>query len=142
VLATYRHDGKPGTKDSVVLNLKSGCFRARAGAVGSGRRDDYRVETPVANIAVEASYHGASLVDGRLYTATWDGATVVSNAAGALKLGEYGDFEFSRTYPNEAPTGLASLLPAAACEPPASLDGKIDSHEGSTRTTRNGSGDR
>ena len=60
VFSTYRHDGKSGTKDSVVLNLKLGCFRARAGAAGSGRRDDYRVDTPFASIDVEASFHGAS----------------------------------------------------------------------------------
>lgn len=125
VFETYRYDGRSGTRDSVVLNLASGCFRARVGTAGSGRRDEYRVETPIASIAVDGSFHGASLVDGRLYTATWDGATVVSNAVGSVNLGEYGDHEFSRTFPGEAPKGLAALLPEAACEPPASLDGKI-----------------
>jgi hypothetical protein len=133
---TYRHDGTPATKDSIVLNLKRGCFRARVGTAGSGRRDDYRVETPVANIAVEASFHGATLVNDSLYTATWDGATVVSNALGSLNLGEYGDYEFSRTFAGEAPKGLAALLPAAACEPPESLDGKLQRHEGTQRTAQ------
>jgi hypothetical protein len=123
--ATYRHDGSQATKDSVVFNLRSGCFRARVGTAGSGRRDDYRVETPVASIKVEGSFHGASLVGGRLYTATWDGATVVSNSLGSLNLGEYGDYEFSRTLPGSAPTGLSALVPDAACEPPKSLDGQI-----------------
>lgn len=137
-LVTYRHDGRSATKDKVLLNLKRGCFRARVGSAGTGRRDDYHVETPVADISVEASFHGAALVDGRLYTATWDGATVVSNAIGALNLGEYGDYEFSRTFPGEAPTGLSALLPEAACEPPKSLDGRIERHEGMSRTTRDG----
>lgn len=135
---TYRHDGKPATKDSVVLNLKRGCFRARVGSAGAGRRDDYRVETPVANIAVDASFHGATLVGDSLYTATWDGATVVSNALGSLNLGEYGDHEFSRTFAGEAPRGLAALLPAAACEPPESLDGASERHEGTRRTKQDG----
>lgn len=125
VFATYHHDGRPATKDSIVFTLNRGCFRARVGASGSGRRDDYRVETPVASIKVDGSFHGASLVGGRLYTATWDGATVVSNALGSLNLGEYGDYEFSRTMPGQAPTGLAALLPDAACEPPKALDGQV-----------------
>jgi hypothetical protein len=130
VLVTYRHDGKPATRDSVVLKLRRGCFRARVGNAGAGRRDEYRVETPVANVAVDAAFHGVSLVGERLYTATWDGATVVSNTLGSLNLGKYGDYDFSRTLPGEAPTGLSALLPVAACEPPESLDGQIERHEG------------
>lgn len=137
VFSTYRHDGKSGTKDSVVLNLKLGCFRARAGAAGSGRRDDYRVDTPFASIDVEASFHGASLVGNSLYTATWQGATVVRNALGSLSLGKYGDYEFSRTFAGEAPRGLAALLPAAACDAPKSLDGELQ-ETGRYRIDRDG----
>lgn len=122
----YRFDGKPGTRDRAVMRLVSGCFRTRVGGVGAAARDEYRIETPVASIAVEASFHGATLIRDRLYTATWDGATTVSNVAGSLSLGEYGDYEYSRTLPGMAPTGLLALLPEAACEAPEALDGKLD----------------
>lgn len=121
---TYRYDGKPGTRDSVVLSLQRGCFRATVGTAGSDARDEYRVETPMASIDVEASLHGATIVEDRLYTATWDGVTVVSNALGSLNLGKYGEYDYSRTLPGAAPAGLAALLPEVACAPPAAWDGK------------------
>lgn len=118
----YRFDGNPATRDSVMLRLERGCFRTTSGIAGSVERDEYRVATPLANIEVDATFHGASLLGERLYTATWDGATVVANAAGKLDLGKYGDFKYSRTLPGEAPKGMRALLPEAACQPPAELD--------------------
>jgi hypothetical protein len=126
MFSAYRFDGKPGTKDSVVMNLLRGCFRTTVGSAGSGRRDEYRVETPVANIDVDASFHGAAMLGDRLYTATWDGATVVSNTIGTLNLGNYGDYEYSRTLPGQAPRGLLALVPEAACEPPEAFDGRVE----------------
>lgn len=118
----YRFDGKPGTRDSVLLHLASGCFRTTSGVAGAATHDEYRVTTPLANIDVDATLHGATLLGERLYTATWDGTTVVSNADGTLKLGNYGDFDFSRTLSGAAPVGLRALLPEASCEAPASFD--------------------
>ena len=92
---------------------------------------------PFASIDVEASFHGASLVGNSLYTATWQGATVVRNALGSLSLGKYGDYEFSRTFAGEAPRGLAALLPAAACDAPKSLDGELQ-ETGRYRIDRDG----
>lgn len=122
---SYRFDGRPDTRDSVVLHLLRGCFRTTVGTAGSDRRDEYRVETPVANIDVDASFHGAAMLGDRLYTATWDGATVVSNTVGTLNLGNYGDYEYSRTLPGQAPRGLHALVPEASCEPPRELDGDV-----------------
>lgn len=118
----YRYDGKPGTRDSVLLHLASGCFRTTSGVAGSATRDDYRVTTPLANIDVDATFHGAALLGERLYTATWDGVTVVGNASGTLQLGNYGGFDFSRTLPGEAPSGMRALVPEAHCEAPESFD--------------------
>lgn len=122
----YRYDGRPGTRDSVVMNLASGCFRARVGTAGTGRRDEYRIDTPLASIVVDGSFHGASLFDGRLYTAAWDGSTTVSNVAGTLNLGGYGEYIYSRTLPGTAPTGMGAMLPETACEPPEELDGSVE----------------
>ena len=129
----YRFDGRPATRDSVVLRLVRGCFRTTSGVAGSAKRDEYRIATPVANIDVDASFHGASLIDDRLYTATWDGATIVSNTVGSLNLGNYGDYEYSRTLPGEAPKGLQALVPEAACEPPEALDGHVEPHQTTVR---------
>ncbi len=123
---TYSYDGRSGTRDTVVMRLLNGCFRTRVGTAGSGRRDEYRIDTPLASIGIDGSFHGAALVDGRLYTAAWDGSTTVSNVAGSLNLGEYGEYDYSRTLPGAAPTGLGALLPEAACEPPEALDGTLD----------------
>lgn len=122
----YHYDGRPGTRDSVVMTLLSGCLRTRVGTAGSARGDEYRINTPVASIAVDGSYHGATLMENRLYTAMWGGSTTVSNVTGSINLGNYGDYDFSRTLPGAAPTGLAALLPEAACEPPENLDGSVE----------------
>jgi hypothetical protein len=49
----------------------------------------------------------------------------VSNAAGSLRLGRYGDTDYSRTIGEEAPAALAGLRPEVSCEPPASLDAPL-----------------
>ncbi len=131
----YRYDGKPATRDSVVMSLVSGCFRARVGTAGSGRRDEYRISTPVATITFVGSFHGATLIGDRLYTAAWDGAAVISNPVGSINLGDYGDYEFSRTLPGEAPGGMMALLPEAACEPPETLDESFTDQQITIQTT-------
>ena len=125
-LESYRYDGRAGTRDSVVLNLQRGCFRTRVGGAGTAARDEYRIDTPMASIDLDGSFHGAAIIGDRLYTATWQGSAVVSNALGSISLGNYGDYEYSRTLPGEAPKGLFALLPEAACEPPETLDGKVE----------------
>ena len=118
----YSYDANPATRDSVVMNLVRGCFRTVVGSVGSAKRDTYRIDTAIASIGIDGAYHGAAIVGDRLYTGTWDGATVITNAGGSLSLGEYGDYDFSRTYPGTAPEGLSGQLPALDCAPPHSLD--------------------
>lgn len=117
----YSYDANPATRDSVVMKLVRGCFRTVAGSAGSARKDTYRIDTPVASIAIDGAYHGAALVFDRLYTATWDGSTVITNTLGSLNLGKYGDYAFSRTSPGIAPEGLSGQLPQLDCAPPQSL---------------------
>lgn len=130
---TYRYDGRAATRDRVVLDLQRGCFRTRIGGAGSGARDEYRIDTPMASIDLEGTFHGTAIIDDRLYTASWDGSAVVSNAIGTLSLGNYGDYEYSRTLPGEAPKGLFALLPEAACEPPERLDGQVEPYRVTVR---------
>lgn len=118
----YRYDANPATRDRVVMSLVRGCFRTVIGSAGVARKDTYRIDTPVASIAVDGAYHGAAMVRDRLYTGTWDGSTVITNTAGSLSLGKYGDYAFSRTYPGTAPEGLSGQLPALDCEPPLSMN--------------------
>jgi hypothetical protein len=132
-IETYRYDGRAGTRDSIVLNLQRGCFRTRLGEAGKAARDQYRIDTPMASIDLEGTFHGAAIIEDRLYTASWDGSAVISNAVGSLNLGNYGDYEYSRTLPGEAPKGLFALLPDAACEPPETLDGQVESNRVSVR---------
>jgi hypothetical protein len=122
VFERYRYDDNNATPDSVVLRLERGCFRAIVGSAGRARRDEYRVATPIATITTNDAFHGATLAGQRLYTAAWEGTTLISNPAGSLRLGQYGDTDYSRTFSEEAPTALQGLRPEVSCEPPESLD--------------------
>lgn len=122
---TYRYDANPATRDSVVMRLERGCFRTVIGSATASKRDEYRIDTPVASIRIDGAFHAAAFVRDALYTGTWDGSTVIANAAGSVRLGEYGDFGYSRTYANTAPEGFAGLPPELTCEPPKSLDREL-----------------
>ncbi|MEY4640575.1 MAG: hypothetical protein RLZZ227_569 [Pseudomonadota bacterium] len=129
VFAEYSYAGHRTGGDRAIMTLARGCFRSRSGSIGSAARDEYRIDTPVASIHADESFHGATLANQRLYSSTWGGSALVSNAQGSLNLGGYGDYDFSRTSIGDAPKGLQALMPGLDCAPPDSLDELLDHND-------------
>ncbi|MEQ1439727.1 FecR domain-containing protein [Fontimonas sp. SYSU GA230001] len=95
----------------IVLRLVKGGLRTVTGAVqaiGPRRRDDYRLETPIATIGIRGTDYMAAVCAGDcaatadgLYVGVFDGAVELANAAGRVTLerGEYAHVADARSAP-------------------------------------------
>lgn len=108
VLDAYEYDAADSTAGNASMRLLEGGFRTVSGLLD---RDMVEYETPFATIGVRGTMHDAFISpdDGALYTGVYDGGTFVTNAQGFLELGLGADYDFSRTFPGEAPVGLLQL---------------------------------
>ncbi len=103
---TYNTDGAGGAPDNALMNMVQGGFRTISGSIGDSAGDSYEVVTQFASIGIRGTTHEAVIDAGRLLTGVYDGGTTISNAQGSLDTGEGANFNYSQTFPGQAPQGL------------------------------------
>lgn len=103
---TYNTDGPGGAPDNALMNMVQGGFRTISGSIGDDAGDNYEVSTQFASIGIRGTTHEGVIDAGRLLTGVYDGGTTISNAQGSLDTGEDANFNYSQTFPGQAPQGL------------------------------------
>ena len=102
----YSSDGPGGAADSALMEMVRGGFRTISGTIGDDDVDEYQISTQFASIGIRGTTHEAVIDAGVLLTGVYDGGTTVSNALGSLDTGEGANFDYSSTFPGQAPQGL------------------------------------
>lgn len=102
----YSSDGPGGAADSALMEMVRGGFRTISGTIGDDAADDYQVTTQFASIGIRGTTHEAVIDAGSLLTGVYDGGTTISNAQGSLDTGEGANFDYTQTFPGQAPQGL------------------------------------
>ena len=104
--SAYNSDGPGGAADNAVMEMVRGGFRTISGTIGEDQGDDYQITTQFANIGIRGTTHEAVIDAGALLTGVYDGGTTIANAQGSLNTGENANFDYSQTFPGQAPQGL------------------------------------
>ena len=104
--SSYSSDGPGGAADSALMEMVRGGFRTISGTIGDDGDDDYQVSTQFASIGIRGTTHEAVIDAGSLLTGVYDGGTTVANAQGSLDTGEGANFNYTQTFPGQAPQGL------------------------------------
>ncbi|PCJ39085.1 MAG: hypothetical protein COA71_14615, partial [SAR86 cluster bacterium] len=102
----YSSDGPGGAADSALMEMVRGGFRTISGTIGDDAADDYQVSTQFASIGIRGTTHEAVIDAGSLLTGVYDGGTTISNGQGSLDTGEGANFDYTQTFPGQAPQGL------------------------------------
>ena len=102
----YNSDGPGGAPDNALMNMVQGGFRTISGTIGDDAGDDYEISTQFASIGIRGTTHEAVIDAGSLLTGVYDGGTTIANAQGTLNTGEDANFNYSQTFPGQAPQGL------------------------------------
>ncbi len=102
----YSSDGPGGAADSALMEMVRGGFRTISGTIGDDSADVYQVSTRFANIGIRGTTHEAVIDAGALLTGVYDGGTTISNGQGSLDTGEGTNFDYTQTFPGQAPQGL------------------------------------
>ncbi len=102
----YNSDGPGGAPDNALMNMVQGGFRTISGTIGDDPNDDYEVSTQFASIGIRGTTHEAVIDVGSLLTGVYDGGTTIANAQGTLDTGVDANFNYSQTFPGQAPQGL------------------------------------
>ena len=102
----YSSDGPGGAPDSALMELVRGGFRTISGTISDDDADEYEISTQFASIGIRGTTHEGVIDAGSLLTGVYDGGTTISNAQGSLDTGEGANFNYSQTFPGQAPRGL------------------------------------
>lgn len=82
----FAGEGQGGEGDRGFFSLIRGGFRTITGLIGKVRRDQYRVNTPVAAIGIRGTHYHANLDDSGLTVGTTAGLVAVCNDTGCVEV--------------------------------------------------------